>query len=109
VCALNVTAPGPYPPPADNDDYYLYPVLQPVLTEIDFPEICSPFTTEGERLAEEIRLIKSEIEDQCGLGIEPDCSLALMHKQEKLLEYSRLLLRTPFGCQALLPSLISLQ
>jgi hypothetical protein len=109
VCAISVAGPGPYPPPVDNDNYDLYPVLQPALTEIDFLEVCYLFTMEGFKLAEQLRLIKTEIEDSCGQGIEPDCSFALMRQQEKLLEYSSLLARTPLRCQAFLPSIISLQ
>jgi len=93
----------------DNDNYYPYPVLEPAVTEIDFLEVCSLFTTEGWKLAEELRLIKSEIEERCGPGIEPDCSFALMRQQEKLLEYSGLLARTPLSCRPLLPSYFSLQ
>lgn len=104
---LPAVPPAPYPRPKDNDDYYyVYPVQQHGLT--DSPENCSLFATEGAPLVAELRMIKREIQDKCAQGIEPDCSDAQMRQQAMLLEYSGLLTRTPFQCQALLPSYISL-
>jgi len=108
VCAPNLVPPAPLPRPTDNDDNYLYPVQQPWLTGIDALENCSLFSAEGAPLVMELRMLKIEILDRCAQGIEPDCSDAQMRQQARLLEYWGLLTRTPFQCQALLPSYISL-
>lgn len=100
---LPAAPPVPYARPKDNDDYYLYPAQRP-----DALENCSLFATEGTPLVAELRMLKSEILDKCSQGIEPDCSDAKMRQQAALLEYSGLLTRTPFKCQAFLPSYISL-